>query len=236
MTSQPTAWSAAVAAAANMGPEVRASRARTTRGRSPSQSSRRYAPNAAAKRETTSGVSSAPTRPRMPDTLTIKPGGISNAIAGIQAQKRKRAACPSNAVRGRHTVWKLEKRGWMSTRGGPAARARRRGSRRAAASEPAHQQLDHALGVVRVEPVAAGEAMQVDAPRAEADLLDPRARVLAQHAGLDGLHDVDVRGARRVLQHVPEVGAEEVAEQRLDAVEVEAPAVLAVRGGEVRRH
>src|SRR5690606_3236716 len=44
--------------------------------------------------------------------------------------------------------------------------------------QPAHQQLGHAVRVVRVEPVAAREAIQVDAPRATADLLDARARVV----------------------------------------------------------
>jgi hypothetical protein len=38
------------------------------------------APNADAKRAITSGVSPAPTRPRTPDTLTIRSLGISNAI------------------------------------------------------------------------------------------------------------------------------------------------------------
>src|SRR5688572_16891911 len=63
-----------------MGPDVRESRARTTRGRF-ARESRRYAPYALANRVMTSGVSPSPTRPRTPDTLTIRSCGISNDIA-----------------------------------------------------------------------------------------------------------------------------------------------------------
>src|SRR5690348_14145709 len=59
----------AVAARANMGPLVRASRPRTTSGR---PACRAQAPRAAACRANSSGVRSAPTKPRIPDTLTIR--------------------------------------------------------------------------------------------------------------------------------------------------------------------
>src|SRR2546422_4839041 len=66
-----------MAALANMGPDVRASRpttidgltARRPDGRIPS---RAHVPKAAAQPATTSGVRSVRTRPRTPDTLTIK--------------------------------------------------------------------------------------------------------------------------------------------------------------------
>ena len=62
-----------MAARANMGPEVRASRPRTIFVvRFPLPPARAQVPNAAAQRATTSGVRSVPTRPRTPDTLIIK--------------------------------------------------------------------------------------------------------------------------------------------------------------------
>src|SRR6266566_9866995 len=77
MTSQPMELRPAVAACANMGPEVRASRPTTTDGRPARRPDGRFpslahVPKAAAQRATISGVRSVPTRPRIPDTLTIR--------------------------------------------------------------------------------------------------------------------------------------------------------------------
>src|SRR5467141_2131506 len=75
MTSHPTDTRPEVAAAANMGPDVLASRPRTIRAcrfRLPAPCSLLHMPKAAAQRATTSGVRSVPTRPRTPDTLTIR--------------------------------------------------------------------------------------------------------------------------------------------------------------------
>src|SRR2546427_7023807 len=78
MTSHPTDTRPEVAAAANMGPDVLASRPSTIRAALPFPRPPSpfpicaHVPNAAAQRATTSGVRSVPTRPRTPDTLTIR--------------------------------------------------------------------------------------------------------------------------------------------------------------------
>src|SRR5918992_1609597 len=76
MTSHPTDCSAAMTARWNIGPETRESRP-TTIAR-PLARLAAHAPNAAANRPTTSGVSASPTRPRKPDTLIINPSYTSS--------------------------------------------------------------------------------------------------------------------------------------------------------------
>src|ERR1700704_4134509 len=92
MTSQPTDCRPAVAALANIGPEVRASLPRTTRDLPfPALA---HIPNAAAHRATTSGVRSDPTRPRTPDTLTIRVSDMDDQSNG----KRRRETASSEGV------------------------------------------------------------------------------------------------------------------------------------------
>src|SRR5436190_23076625 len=90
ITPHPTDIKPAVAARANMGPDVRASRPRTTDGplpRLPTPDSwllsLAHAPNAAAQRATISGVRSVPTSPRTPDTLTIR---VSDMAVNLTSQ------------------------------------------------------------------------------------------------------------------------------------------------------
>src|SRR6476661_664417 len=77
ITSHPTSCSVPTTIRWNIGPETRLSRPTTMRRDLPRPPPPRapidQAPNAAAYRATTSGVSASPTRPRMPETLTINP-------------------------------------------------------------------------------------------------------------------------------------------------------------------
>jgi hypothetical protein len=84
ITWAPTLSSAALATRWNSGPETRLSRPSTMArdGAAPLPRGRAidHAPNAAAKRATTSGESASPTRPRTPDTLTINPSYAMPAV------------------------------------------------------------------------------------------------------------------------------------------------------------
>jgi hypothetical protein len=82
MTVQPTDCSAATAARWNIGPDTRLSRPTTIR---PSDFGRllHQAPNPAAYCTTISGVSASPTRPRIPDTLTINPSFAMSNLEGL---------------------------------------------------------------------------------------------------------------------------------------------------------
>lgn len=99
ITWHPTELRPAVAAPANMGPEVRASRPTTIDGRTARRPDGRFpslahVPNAAAHRATTSGVRSVPTRPRTPDTLTIRVSDTDDQSNG----KRRRETASSEGV------------------------------------------------------------------------------------------------------------------------------------------
>src|SRR6267142_5619696 len=89
ITWHPTDCSPAVAAPANIGPDVRASRPTTIDGRTARRPdglpSFAQVPNAAAHRAITSGGRSVPTRPRTPDTLTIRVSDMDDQCnAGIR--------------------------------------------------------------------------------------------------------------------------------------------------------
>src|SRR5882672_1020616 len=98
ITWHPTDCSPAVAAPANIGPDVRASRPTTIDGRTARRPdglpSFAQVPNAAAHRATTSGVRSVPTRPRTPDTLTIRVSDMDDQSNG----KRRRETASSEGV------------------------------------------------------------------------------------------------------------------------------------------
>ncbi len=93
-TSEPTESSPAMAARTNIGPDVRESRATYTGPVAPS--ARRKAPKAAVMPEISSGVRGAPTRPRTPDTLTIRSEGrwtgIDDVLAGGWAGGARKSA------------------------------------------------------------------------------------------------------------------------------------------------
>src|SRR5260370_24072372 len=118
ITSQPVAVRPVATAAANAGPEARASRPSTTGARRPLPArSRTQAPNAAAQRVTTSGVRSLPTMPRTPATPTIKVSVIGRWVA--RCRKGPVPPAPFQTVRADfpHTAYR-----WCSRR----QRARRR--------------------------------------------------------------------------------------------------------------
>src|SRR5689334_9851194 len=81
-----------------MGPDVRASRPTTIDGRTARRPDGRpsiaQTPNAAAQRAMTSGVRSDPTRPRTPDTLTIKVSDMDDQSNG----KRRPETASSESV------------------------------------------------------------------------------------------------------------------------------------------
>src|SRR2546423_5793384 len=96
MTSQPTELRPATVACANMGPDVRASRPMTIltgrRADGPTGvPSFAQVPNAAAQRATISGVRSVPTRPRTPDTLTIRVSDMDDQSNGKGVEERRQA-------------------------------------------------------------------------------------------------------------------------------------------------
>ena len=137
MTSTPTDMRPAVAARANIGPLVRASRPRTTTGL-PFCPPRH--PSAAAWRATSSGVRSLPTMPRMPDTLIINVSDMGGKVGGERDGVGRRADgwSAANRAEGRSG---LRTSHAFRPRAVPPTSTRRSGTRRI--RKRVQERLDH---------------------------------------------------------------------------------------------
>ena len=123
ITSTPTDISPAVAARANIGPLVRASRPSTTSG-GPS-GLRAHAPSAAAWRATSSGVRSVPTIPRIPETLIISVSDMGRVrVQRAEGAGRERQEDRRRPARKASTTAGIEMRAGAAPAAPPSARRR----------------------------------------------------------------------------------------------------------------